>query len=303
MIAKEHKDLPLVPESVLKRRHDLDELRRKKAAQLDATGKLQVQPKGSGKKKLNKYGKQRKGQYVIKPAKLLSMAKSRRNHEIRYKRVKKKGMQKRGSDSKETIVKEIPLGDDSPKKRRRSKHLAKPASEAVTYQTNSVDASMVFVVRIREDQGKAPPKIVTVLHGFRLRKPFQGVFLKYTPATRRLLHMIEPWVLYGTPSEAMIQDLMVRRSFGCIGKERVPLSDNTILEDHLGEEHGIICMEDMIHELVTVGDAFEAASKFLYPFQLTCPRSKFEKEKLGAHQGKDYGDKGEQMDEYIKQML
>ena len=35
------KDLPLVPESVLKRRHDLDDLQRKRAARLEVLTKKQ----------------------------------------------------------------------------------------------------------------------------------------------------------------------------------------------------------------------------------------------------------------------
>lgn len=79
-IKDEHKDLPLVPESVLRKRHNLDDLRRKKAAQSD-----------SGKKSLK-----RDGTYVRKPATFIAKAKQKRNERIRYRRVKKKGMQKKG---------------------------------------------------------------------------------------------------------------------------------------------------------------------------------------------------------------
>jgi hypothetical protein len=34
----------------------------------------------------------------------------------------------------------------------------------------------------------------------------------------------------------------------------------TVIEDALGDEHDIICVEDLVHELHTVGDFFDAAS-------------------------------------------
>ena len=137
----------------------------------------------------------------------------------------------------------------------------------------------------------------------RLRKANTAVFLKYNAVTRRHLHLVEPWVIYGKPSEGIVKDLIERKSFGLIKGEKVPLSDNTILERELGNDHGIICMEDLVHELTTVGDAFDAVTKFLVPFPLSAARSKFEKEKLALKQGKDYGDKGEEIDDYIKLML
>lgn len=37
---------------------------------------------------------------------------------------------------------------------------------------------------------------------------------------------------------------------------------------------GIICIEDLIHEIVTVGPSFKQASNFLWPFKLSAPRGK-----------------------------
>jgi hypothetical protein len=34
-------------------------------------------------------------------------------------------------------------------------------------------------------------------------------------------------------------------------------------------KHGIICIEDLIHEIYTVGPHFKEASNFLWPFQLS----------------------------------
>eukprot|EP00339_Tiarina_fusa_P006803 CAMPEP_0117035542 /NCGR_PEP_ID=MMETSP0472-20121206/25230_1 /TAXON_ID=693140 ORGANISM="Tiarina fusus, Strain LIS" /NCGR_SAMPLE_ID=MMETSP0472 /ASSEMBLY_ACC=CAM_ASM_000603 /LENGTH=277 /DNA_ID=CAMNT_0004745031 /DNA_START=61 /DNA_END=894 /DNA_ORIENTATION=+ len=275
-VPKEYKDLPLVPESVLRKRHDLDDLRRKNQANAELTKKGQVKKKGT---------------YVVKPETFLAKAKNRQNERTRYQRVKKKGMMKRASNKPVEKSRDIRIGDEEDE------------VETIAYQANSVGASMVFAIRIREDAGKIPKEVYNIMAQLRLKSPSTGVFLKYDAVTRRHLHLIEPWVVYGQPSEGIVKDLLERKSFGNVRGEKTPLSDNTILERELGNEHGILCMEDLVHELNTVGDSFDTVSKFLWPFPLSTIHSRFEKEKLALKQGKDYGDKGEAIDDYIKMML
>ena len=37
-------------------------------------------------------------------------------------------------------------------------------------------------------------------------------------------------------------------------------------------KHSIICVEDLVHEIVTCGPNFKAATNFLWPFKLSAPR-------------------------------
>jgi len=283
-IKDEHKDLALVPESVLRKRHDLDDLRRKKAAQAE-----------DGKKKNLK----RVGTYVRKPATFLAKAKQRRHEQIRYRRVKKKGMQTRASKKTEIKTKEITLvGNDSD-----SEDEAEEKTQVIKYTANSVGSPYIFVIRIREDAGHPPRCVLNILLQMRLKDANTGVFVRYSEVTKRHLHLVEPWVVYGKPSDGLVGDLMERKSFGTVKGEKVPLSDNTIIENALGSEHGMICMEDLVHELTTVGKSFDAVATFLRPFPLSATRSRFEKKLLSMKQGKDYGDRGEEIDEFIKQML
>jgi large subunit ribosomal protein L7e len=39
-------------------------------------------------------------------------------------------------------------------------------------------------------------------------------------------------------------------------------------------KHGVICVEDVIHELFTVGPNFKQVSNFLWPFKLNNPNGK-----------------------------
>ena len=81
--ASSKKDLQLVPETLLKKRHDLDDIKARRDAQVL-----------NNNKRFSKTAKM----YVKKPERFLAQAKSKRNHEIRFKRVLKKGMQKRASN-------------------------------------------------------------------------------------------------------------------------------------------------------------------------------------------------------------
>lgn len=290
----EYKHLPLVPESVLKRRHDLDDIRRRKQAAEEASTSSKKHHRGGGS-------------YVKKPATFLAKAKQRRNEQIRYRRVKKKGMQKRASKKTVIETKEISVNDDDDSDddddTAADTGVNKNTKNVVKYKSNSVDSQYVFVIRIREDAGQPPKCVLNILLQMRLKEANTGVFIRYTPTTQRHLHLVEPWVVYGKPSDGLVGDLLQRKSFGTVKGEKVPLSDNTIIERALGNEHGLICMEDLVHELTNTGKSFEVVAKFLSPFPLSATRSRFEKRILSMKQGKDYGDRGEEIDEFIKQML
>jgi large subunit ribosomal protein L7e len=274
--------LPLVPEAVLRKRHDLDALSRKRAAAAIPTKKAR---KLHGKRAV----------YVKKPETFLARATSRRNHEIRYRRVSKKGMQTRASQRPVTAVKEVSLPD------HENDETTTMPTTVVTYQANSVGAPLVFCVRIRDHIGE-PRSVRRALSRLRLRNIHEGVFLRYTESTRKALHLVEPWVVYGQPSEAVVNDLVRRRGFGKVDGKRVALSNNVTIEDALGDQN-IICVEDLVHEISHVGANFRAAASFLWPFRLLDSKSPFERQILKLKDGKAYGDQGEAINEYIQQVL
>ena len=49
-----------------------------------------------------------------------------------------------------------------------------------------------------------------------------------------------------------IRDLVYKRGFGKVEHRRTLLTDKSIIEDVFGKFR-IICIEDLIHEIVTVG--------------------------------------------------
>lgn len=129
---------------------------------------------------------------------------------------------------------------------------------------------LAFAVRIREIKGVSP-KVRKVIHMLRLRKIFSGSFVKINKTSVGMLKMVEPYVAWGFPNLKSVRELILKRGQAKIGTKRVPLTDNTFIEEHMGK-HGIICLEDLIHEVYSVGKSFRAANNFLLPFKLSVAR-------------------------------
>lgn len=86
-----------------------------------------------------------------------------------------------------------------------------------------------------------------------------------------MLRIAEPYIAWGYPNLKSVRELIYKRGFGKVNKQRIPLSDNSIIEQTLGKQN-IICVEDLVHEIFTVGENFKKASNFLWPFKLNNPK-------------------------------
>eukprot|EP00586_Coscinodiscus_wailesii_P001969 CAMPEP_0172482866 /NCGR_PEP_ID=MMETSP1066-20121228/9517_1 /TAXON_ID=671091 /ORGANISM="Coscinodiscus wailesii, Strain CCMP2513" /LENGTH=283 /DNA_ID=CAMNT_0013246333 /DNA_START=133 /DNA_END=984 /DNA_ORIENTATION=- len=268
----------LVPETILKRRHDLDELNAKHAA--NAIKNPRRSRKIFSKKPIK----------VTRPDKIIIRARSQKNHTKRFNRVLKKGMQKRASEKLLKKTKVIQAMSKDEKDRE------------VTYSSNSVGAPLLFAIRVRGKNG-TPRQVNRTLVHLHLKEPNMGIFLKNTKSTFTMLQLVDPYVIYGVPSKQTVMDLMKRRGHVVVEGERVPLSDNTVIEKALGEEFGIICVEDLVEEITSPSSTFNKVAKILSPFNLASIRTKFQKNTLDDQDGKEYGDIGEEMDTYIRKML
>ena len=59
-----------------------------------------------------------------------------------------------------------------------------------------------------------------------------------------------------------------------VNGQRKPITDNMMIANKL-KKQGVVCVEDMIHEIFTVGPNFKKVNKFLWPFKLSSPRGGF----------------------------
>merc|ERR1712046_184551 len=151
------------------------------------------------------------------------------------------------------------------------------------------EPKLAFVMRIR-GINQVAPKVRKVLQLFRLRQINNGVFIKLNKATISMLRICEPYITWGTPNLKSIRELIYKRGFIKVDGKRTPITSNDLIEQQLGR-HGIICVEDLVHEIMTVGPNFRYASNFLWPFKLNTPTGGWRKKTNHFVEGGDLGDR------------
>ncbi|XP_043820118.1 60S ribosomal protein L7-like 1 [Dromiciops gliroides] len=126
---------------------------------------------------------------------------------------------------------------------------------------------LAFVVRMERINGVSSlvTKTIQELH---LKKMCSGVLVQMTPASLKKLRTIEPYVAWGYPNLKSVRELILNRGQTWINNKKVSLTDNTLIEECLGK-FGIIYLEDIIHEICSVGEHFSQVSRFLCPFPLS----------------------------------
>merc|ERR1711872_502845 len=131
------------------------------------------------------------------------------------------------------------------------------------------EAKLGFVMRIRGIK-QVSPKVKKALQLLRLRQINNGVFIGLNKSSLNMLRLVEPYIAWGYPNLKSIKELMLKRGYAKVNHQRIPITDNQIIEDNLGKLD-IICIEDLIHEIYTVGPNFKKANNFLWPFKLSNP--------------------------------
>ncbi|KAM4694953.1 ribosomal protein uL30-like [Discoglossus pictus] len=165
---------------------------------------------------------------------------------------------------------------------------------------NTTNQKLAFVVRIADIQG-VNHQVLQVLKSLRLQKIFAGVFVKLTPATLKEIQVVEPYVAWGFPNLKSVRELILKRGQGTVSGKKVALTDNTLIEEQLGQ-YGIICLEDLIHELYTAGEHFSEVNKFLCPFRLSVSRHAAINRKGYRTEVGDPGHRGVGINQLIRQL-
>jgi hypothetical protein len=90
-----------------------------------------------------------------------------------------------------------------------------------------------------------------------------------------MLRLVEPYVTYGCvihlrrrvscfvsphrfsePNLKTVRELIYKRGYGKVNRQRVPLSNNSVIENTLGK-YDILSVEDLVHEIFTAGPNFK----------------------------------------------
>jgi large subunit ribosomal protein L7e len=162
-------------------------------------------------------------------------------------------------------------------------------------------AKLAYVMRIRGING-LHPKPRKVLQLFRLRQINNGVFVRLNKATINMLRLAEPYITWGYPNLKSVRELVYKRGYAKVNGCRIPITDNSIIESKLGK-YGIICMEDLIHEIYTVGPNFKQATNFLWYFKLNTPNGGWRKKNNHFVDGGDFGCREDKINALLRKMI
>jgi len=163
---------------------------------------------------------------------------------------------------------------------------------------------LMFVMRLRGINGMHP-KTRHIMKVLRLLQIHNGVFMKVNKATMNNLVKVDPYIMYGYPNLKTVRDLIYKRGFAKVNGQRVPITDNKLIEDNLGEKTkcAVICIEDIVNQIYTAGPYFKECSKFLWPFKMNTPLGGFSRIRHHFVEGGDAGNREEYVNDLIRRML
>ncbi|KAG8431793.1 hypothetical protein GDO86_019883 [Hymenochirus boettgeri] len=159
---------------------------------------------------------------------------------------------------------------------------------------------LAFVARVANIEGISQTVLRTIKI-LRLGKIFSGVFVKLTPSSLKMIQIIEPYVAWGIPNLKSVRELILKRGQFKKKGRRMAVTDNNVIEEQLGK-YGIICLEDLIHELYTTGEHFSEVNKFLCPFLLSVSRHAAINRKGYRTEVGDPGNRGTAINQLIRQL-
>ena len=162
------------------------------------------------------------------------------------------------------------------------------------------EPKLAYVIRIR-GINDVSPKVRKVLQFLRLHQIFKGTFVKLNKASVNMLRIVEPYIAWEYPNLKSVNELIYKHGYDKINKKRIALTDNTLIAQSLGK-YGIICMEDLIHKIYTIGKCFKEANNFLWPFKLSSPCGRMKKKTTHFVEGGDAGNREDWFNRLIRRM-
>lgn len=230
--------------------------------------------------------------HLKKKARNQRIAKANRKAKLKEKKARR---QKRCALIKRTAKYE----KEYERKERTDIRLNRIAKKTGTYYIPK-EPELIFVMRIRGINGVSP-KVRKILRLFRLLQINNGVFLRVNKPILKMLGAVEHYVAYGYPNLKTVRELILKRGYAKINGQRIPISSNDVIEEKLGK-FGIMGVEDLVHEIYTVGPKFKQANNFLWPFKLNNPTGGWVKKGNHYVEGGDYGNREDAINKLVRRM-
>ena len=146
---------------------------------------------------------------------------------------------------------------------------------------SAAEEKLFLVVRIK-GVNHIPAKYRKILKLLRLRQINNAVFVRANASTIKLLRLVDPYVTYGYPSHKTVRDLIYKRGALKINGQRIPITSNCMIKKALGDKD-VVCVEDIINEIYTVGKNFKEVNNKLCPFKLNTARGGLAKKNKKTH--------------------
>merc|ERR1712055_1073509 len=233
------------------------------------------------------------------PETLLKKRKAR--SELRAKQIKGALLEKKNAKAKRATI--FKRAEEYVKEYRKAEadelRLARDARKHGNFYVPS-EAKLAIVMRIRGING-LHPRVRKVLQLLRLRQINNATFVKLNKAALSMLRIADPYIAWGYPNLKSVRELIYKCGFGKVKKQRLALSENGLIEKALGK-YGMICIEDLIHQIYTVGKNFKYANNFLWPFKLSSPRGGMNKKTTHFVEGGDAGNREDQINRMVRRM-
>merc|ERR1712035_231223 len=128
-----------------------------------------------------------------------------------------------------------------------------------------------------------------------------ATFVKLNKATIMMLNIAQPFITWGYPNLKTVRELIYKRGHGKVNGQRIPLKENAVVEGSLGEV-GLQSVEDLIHEIYTVGPNFKRDNNFLWPFKLSTPVGGYRRVTNHFVEGGDFGNREDKINNLVRKM-
>ncbi|KAI5713309.1 hypothetical protein M8J75_015329 [Diaphorina citri] len=243
--------------------------------------------------------KTKKGLPVV-PESVLKKRKKRENSRIISLHKKLTALANRKKKTREIFIRAEKYVKAYRAKERDEIRLMREAKKRGNYYIPG-EAKLAFVIRIR-GINRVAPKVRKTLQLLRLRQINNGIFVRLNKATLNMLRICEPYITWGYPNLKSVKELIYKRGYLKIRRQRIPITSNKLIEKVLRKQN-IICVEDLIHEVFTVGDNFKYASNALWPFKLNNPTGGWRKKTIHYVEGGDFGNREDKINKLLRKMV
>lgn len=247
---------------------------------------------------------------VLKKRKRTEVSQARQfRNQVKQAVKRKKGSSKLVFTRAEKFVKkEMKIRRDKRRLLQNRKNIVEVSKPDEDVEKQDTSPPLAFVVRLANIKIPMASASKQALKSLRLDFKNQGTFILMTPEVKKALKIAEAYITWGEPSLRTVRDLLFKRGFlkgsSASGKP-IPLMDNTLIEKHLGQ-HGVICIEDVVHELYSRGPHFHDVNAFVGKFTLSDPaREEKEEKKKFFHvdAGGSYGYRGDKINALVQTMI